>query len=153
MSAGGGQWVAEIMRSGSGEAMQRLVEALDALDRPSTLLQQHLFQFTDLFALSARDLQLVLSSESNEQIALAIQGISEEQVDQILEHVSPRRRRLILEEAERYVDASSDEIVVACQAIITTARLLQRRHRITSFIPGLSKTPQSGVDPPTENQV
>ena len=149
----GGQWVAEIMRSGSGEAMQRLLEALDGLDRPSTLiLQQHLFQFTDLFALSARDLQLVLSSESNEQIALALQGISEEQVDQVLEHVSPRRRRLILEEAERYVDASSDEIVVACQAIITTARLLQRRHRITSFIPGLSKTPQSGVDLPAENQ-
>ena len=94
----------------------------------------------------------MLSSESNEQIALALQGISEEQVDQVLEHVSPRRRRLILEEAERYVDASSDEIVVACQAIITTARLLQRRHRITSFIPGLSKTPQSGVDLPAENQ-
>ena len=51
----GGQWVAEIMRSGLGEAMQRLLEALDGLDRPSTLiLQQHLFQFTDLFALSAR---------------------------------------------------------------------------------------------------
>ncbi|MGB0606598.1 MAG: FliG C-terminal domain-containing protein, partial [Candidatus Latescibacterota bacterium] len=149
----GGQWVAEIMRSGSGRAMQVLLEALDGLDRPSTLiLQQHLFQFTDLFALSARDFQLVLSSESNEQIALALQGISEGQVDQVLEHVSPRRRRLIIEEAERYVDASSDEIVVACQAIITTARLLQRRHRITSFIPGLSKTPQSGVDPPTENQ-
>ena len=149
----GGQWVAEIMRSGSGKAMQVLLEALDDLDRPSTLiLQQHLFQFTDLFALSARDFQLVLSAESNEQIALALQGISQEQVDRVLEHVSPRRRRLILEEAERYVDASSDEIVVACQAIITTARLLQRRHRITSFIPGLSKTPQSGVDPPTENQ-
>ena len=63
--------------------MQRLLEELDGRDSPSTLiLQQHLFQFSDLLSLSARDFQLVLSSESNAHIALALQGVSEEQADQ-----------------------------------------------------------------------
>lgn len=136
----GGQWAGDIMRTGSGQSMQCLLEELDGRDRSSALiLQQHLFHFTDLLSLSGRDLQLVLSSESNEHIALVLQGISEEQVDQLLTQVSPRRQRLILEEAERYADAASEEITEACQAIISTARLLQHRHRITTFIPGSSK--------------
>ena len=133
----GGQWAGNIMRIGSGRSMQLLLEELEGRDSRSTLiLQQYLFHFTDLLSLSARDLQLVLSSESNAHIALALQGISEEQADQLLTQVSPRRKRFILDEAERYVDAASDEIIEACQAIISTARLLQHRHRITTFTPG-----------------
>ena len=55
----------------------------------------------------------------------------------MLTQVSPRRQRLILEEAERYVDAASEEITEAYQAIISTARLLQQQHRITTLYPVL----------------
>ena len=143
----GVHWAGNIMRTGNGMSMQLLLEELDVRDSPSTLiLQQHLFHFTDLLFLSARDLQLVLSSEPNAHIALALQGISEEQADQVLTQVSPRRKRLILDEAERYVDAASDEIIEARQAIVSTARLLQHRHRITTLTPGLYRMDGSVSD-------
>ena len=147
----GSQWAADIMRTGSGRSMQCLLEELDGLDRSSTLiLQQHLFQFTDLLSLSARDLQLVLSSESNGHIALALQGLSDEQADQLLTQVSPRRQRLILEETERYVDAASEEITEAYQAIISTALLLQQRFRITTFVPDIYRMSGSVLGEATE---
>ena len=140
----GGQWAADIMRTGSGRSIQCLLGELDGRDSSSTLiLQQHLFQFSDLLFLSARDLQLVLSSESNENIALALQGVSEEQADQVLTQVSPRRQCLIHEEAERYVDADSEEITEAYQAIISTACLLQQQNRITTFRSGIYRMSES----------
>ena len=143
----GEQWAGNIMRSGSVQSIQLLLEELDGRDSQLThILQQHLFQFSDLLSLSARDLQLVLSSESDLHIALALQGISEDQTDQVLTQVSPRRKRLILDEADRYVDAASDEVIEAYQAIISTARLLQLHHRITTFIPGLYRMGGSVTD-------
>ena len=147
----GGQWAADIMRTGSGRSIQCLLRELDGRDSSSTLiLQQHLFQFSDLLSLSSRDLQLVLSSESNEHIALALQGVSEEQADQVLTQVSPRRRRLIHEEVERYVDADSKEITEAYQAIISTARLLQQQNRITTFRSGIYRISGSAPGETTE---
>ncbi len=131
----GVQQASRIMRSvAHPQAMKRLLDQLGEIDRSSALvLQQHLYELADLLELSDRDLQLVLSSESTEQIALSLLGIPEDEREGFLQHISARRQRLVYEETERFAEATAEEIETAQQAMLSNARLLYSRRRITTY--------------------
>ncbi len=135
----GVQQASRIMRSvAHPQAMKRLLDQLGEIDRSSALvLQQHLYELADLLELSDRDLQLVLSSESTEQIALSLMGIPEDEREGFLQHISARRQRLVHEETERFAEATAEEIETAQQAMLSTARLLYSRRRITTYMGAL----------------
>lgn len=119
-------------------SMRQLLEAVAAIDRRTALvLQQHLYHFTDLLQLSDRDVQLVLASEATETLALALSGLEPAARKGFMAHISKRRRVLIDEEAERYSEATADEIDQAQGAVLAMARLLYERRRITTYMGAL----------------
>ncbi len=136
----GVEQAATIMRrADQPRAMRQLLEGVAAIDRRSALvLQQHLYHFTDLLQLSKRDLQLVLASESTTTLALALSGLSPAVGQRFADHISKRRRVLIAEESERYAEATVDEIEQAQGAVLSMARLLYERRRITTYMGALS---------------
>lgn len=125
----------EILRgTGPPRLVRRLLLAVAEIDRESALLLQHyLYDFVDLIQLSDRDLQILLSNESNATLAQAFLDLPEREKKRFLRHVSARRRTAIAEERERYALVTPIEIEAAQRAVLATARFLYNTRRITTY--------------------
>lgn len=90
-------------------------------------VKKRLFTFEDLLTLSRRDVGLVLQKVKDEVLVMALRGTNNEALKQyILENISQRRQKTILEDLEASVRPKRSEINDAQQSIALLVRQLDQ---------------------------
>jgi flagellar motor switch protein FliG len=99
-------------------------------------LAKNLFDMDMLFKIPKRQLQLVLRAFNDKQIALLLKGKQAELKSFVLDHVSGRRRKLIMEEYNLIGEVLKSEVESATDEFLSFLQLKIERGEITVFDEG-----------------
>jgi flagellar motor switch protein FliG len=99
-------------------------------------LAKNLFDMDMLFKIPKRQLQLVLRAFNDKQIALLLKGKRAELKSFVLDHVSGRRRKLIMEEYNLIGEVLKSEVESAMDEFLSFLQLKIERGEITVFDEG-----------------
>ena len=125
----------EILRAiDTTRRLRRAVSSAAEVDEEAvTILQNHLFVFSDVLRLTDRELQVLLNRVANKPLARALTDTPDAVRDRLLSNVSPRRARIIEEESEFLGELTPEEIQADQRDILETVRRLQESGDISTY--------------------
>jgi flagellar motor switch protein FliG len=111
--------MANIINKMAPEHMQELLSALEA-DRPeeAEFLRSKLFAFTDLVNLPAKTRQILFEKVASDRIVLALIGMDEDFVANVLSSLTARARRLVENEMAGAGEAAQKDIQASRRLIV-----------------------------------
>lgn len=119
---GGISVAAEILNGASKEAETTAIEKLDEIDSElSALIQEKMFIFDNLMAVSDRGMQSLLREVSTDQLVVALKGASPELRDKIFKNMSQRAADLLRDDLEAKGPMRLAEVEEAQKQVLTVA--------------------------------
>lgn len=113
------QRIAEMLRVSEKADRKPLLEALQSHDpETAALIQEKLYDFSDLQSMDNRALQRVLSEVDVSTLALAAVGCEPELLDKIMTNLSKRARETLKDEMEFQSAARGDAVAGARKSIV-----------------------------------
>jgi flagellar motor switch protein FliG len=113
------QRIAEMLRVSEKAERKPLLEALQSHDpEKAALIQEKLYDFTDLQTMDNRALQRVLSEVDVSTLALASVGCEPELLEKIMTNLSKRARETLKDEMEFQSSARGDAVAGARKSIV-----------------------------------
>jgi flagellar motor switch protein FliG len=113
------QRIAEMLRVSEKSDRKPLLEALQSHDpETAALIQEKLYDFSDLQSMDNRALQRVLSEVDVSTLALAAVGCEPELLDKIMTNLSKRARETLKDEMEFQSAARGDAVAGARKSIV-----------------------------------
>ena len=150
----GVQRAVEILRALEGSAaLRRALGSAAELDgQVVAVVQSHLFEFDDLSRLRDTELQTLLGTCDNADLARALFEAAEPIRDRVIENVSDRRAALLSDEADLHAEATADEIELSRHQIMAQARALYERGVITTYFGSIGTEPEISAIEETQEE-
>ena len=125
----------QILRSldGTPPLRRALGSAADVDAEVVAVVQSHLFEFDDLARLRDTELQALLGTCDNANLARALFDTTEAMRDRVMANVSDRRAGLLTDETDLHAESTPDEIDLARREILARARVLYEQGAITTY--------------------
>ena len=130
----GPQVLAEILGNMPSSVEDGILEKLDSFD-PALVesIRDKLYTIELIFQLSERDLQSILGEYSEEEIAIILKGKTDEVRGRMLDNISERRCRFVIEEGERLGPMRRNEVDRTTREFVQYIRELAEEGLITLF--------------------
>lgn len=110
---------------------RQIVEGLEALDAElAEDVRSRMFMFEDIVSIEDRSLQLVLRQVDNNELALALKGVSDAVRNKITSNLSERAAQTLLEEGEMLGAVRLTQVEEAQQSVIRSIRQLEEQGQI-----------------------
>ncbi|RAP27142.1 hypothetical protein DID74_00985 [Candidatus Marinamargulisbacteria bacterium SCGC AG-333-B06] len=128
------------------DTRKTVVDMISSQDKSSAdKIQQLIFSFNDLLYMNNKDVGiLVVEIDPLNRLAIALQGVSEELKEKILDSTSQRLRLRLEEEITNVKGTSEDDIQKEQGHIIQLCRKLEKEEKIESLVDILKKKQESG---------
>lgn len=125
-STGGTDALVDLLNKVDKGTSGKVFEALDAYDEAlANEIRARLFVFDDIVILGDRDIQLILRSVDNASLPLALKGVRDEVRDKILDNLSNRARKNLLEEIELLGQVRITDVEEAQSALLQVIAALE----------------------------
>ena len=148
------------------DTRKTVVDMISTQDKSSAeKIQQLIFSFNDLLYMNNKDLGiLVVEIDPLSSLAIAMQGVSEELKQRLLDSVSERLKPRLEEEMSNSSDIAEEEIQKAQGSIVQLCRQLEKEEKIeplvaiikqkqaSDFVEPTNKAPETDNEFPIDDQ-